>query len=157
MNSLFRPAFSRIASITALVISVAAPLYAQDVWNGLGADNNWTTAGNWVGAVAPTPGDALHFAGVKRTTNNNDFIATFDSITFDSGAAMFNLQGNTVGLDNGITNNSINLQILSFSVINIPPFQGIILNISQTFNAASGDLAIQANVEPFIGPVTLTI
>jgi hypothetical protein len=36
-------------------------------WDGGGADNHWTTAANWVGDVAPQPGDDLVFpAGAAR-------------------------------------------------------------------------------------------
>ena len=38
-----------------------APAVAS--WDGGGADNHWTTAANWVGDVAPQPGDDLVFPG----------------------------------------------------------------------------------------------
>jgi hypothetical protein len=30
-------------------------------WDGVGANNHWTTAANWVGDVAPNPGYDLLF------------------------------------------------------------------------------------------------
>src|SRR5262245_25659001 len=49
---------------------------AVATWDGGGSDNNWTTAANWAGDVAPTPnaGDILVFpAGAGRLTTTNDF------------------------------------------------------------------------------------
>jgi hypothetical protein len=47
---------------------------AVATWDGGGADNHWTTAANWVGDVAPQPGDDLVFpAGAARLANVNDF------------------------------------------------------------------------------------
>src|SRR5262249_11630519 len=56
-------------------------------WDGGGADDNWTTAANWVGDFAPAPGDDLVFTGTLRLTPNNDFPANtpFRSITFNAG------------------------------------------------------------------------
>jgi hypothetical protein len=34
------------------------------VWNGNGADDKWTTAANWMGGAAPSPGDNLIFPAV---------------------------------------------------------------------------------------------
>jgi uncharacterized repeat protein (TIGR01451 family) len=69
------------------------------IWDGGGSDNNWTTAANWVGDVAPAAGDRLVFSGSVRQSTVNDFPSgtTFDEITFlDSG---FTLSGNSVTLD----------------------------------------------------------
>jgi autotransporter-associated beta strand protein len=77
-------------------------------WDGGGGDNNWTTAANWVGNVAPTAGDDLAFAGNVQLTSNNSFAAgtAFSSITFKNGG--FDLTGNAVtltsaGASKGIT------------------------------------------------------
>ena len=43
---------------------------AVATWDGGGPDNNWTTAANWVGDVAPQPGDDLVFPqGAARLTS----------------------------------------------------------------------------------------
>src|SRR4051794_33033270 len=59
---------------------------AVRVWDGGSAvDANWTTAANWVGDTAPSPGDDLLFpAGAARPANTNDFAAgtAFNSIAF---------------------------------------------------------------------------
>jgi len=46
-------------------------------------DNKWTTVDNWVGNVAPDPGDDLLFvSGARHPQNENDFApdTTFNSI-----------------------------------------------------------------------------
>ncbi len=66
-------------------------------WTGGGADNNWTTAANWQGNVAPAPGDDLVFpAGAARPNNTNTFSAgtTFGQITI-SGTG-YTLGGNAI-------------------------------------------------------------
>jgi hypothetical protein len=86
-------------------------LLNSDIWNGQGADANWTTAANWVGNVAPQAGDDLSFGAAgalqKATTFNNFSPGTaFKSITFtDSG---YTLNGNALTLQSSITSNVAN-------------------------------------------------
>lgn len=44
---------------------------AIKTWTGAGADNNWTTGGNWSGGTAPTTGavDDIVFDGVAPNGN----------------------------------------------------------------------------------------
>ena len=75
-------------------------------WDGGGADNNWTTAANWVGDVAPVAGDDLVFdsTGVGvRPLPNNDFAAAtnFGTITVAAGGYM--LGGNSMILATDLT------------------------------------------------------
>src|SRR5262249_55676796 len=54
-----------------------AIVHGTGVWDGGGADSNWTTAANWANDVAPQPGDNLSFAGgAARLTNTNNFPAS---------------------------------------------------------------------------------
>ncbi|MCE9546626.1 MAG: autotransporter-associated beta strand repeat-containing protein, partial [Planctomycetia bacterium] len=87
------------------------------VWNGASSgpgDNNWTTAANWVGNAAPTPGsnndqDLVHFAGSQRTSAVNDFApgSSFSGILFGQDAtASFSLTGNAIVLNGDVTNSS---------------------------------------------------
>jgi autotransporter-associated beta strand protein len=75
-------------------------------WNGGGGNNNWTTAGNWVGGMAPGPGDSLIFSATgvgTRPTPNNDFAAatSFKTITVSAGG--YTIDGNSVSLTTGVT------------------------------------------------------
>src|SRR6266496_2181163 len=64
-------------------------LLSTSIWTGGGAPNNsWTTAANWVGNMAPSPGDDLVFpAGPTQLSAANNFPAgtAFHSITFSGG------------------------------------------------------------------------
>ena len=73
-------------------------------WDGGGGDNKWSTAANWVGDVVPAVGDDLVFPiGAAQLANTNDLPAgtVFNSITIQAGS--YFLQGNAIGLRNGIT------------------------------------------------------
>jgi autotransporter-associated beta strand protein len=78
------------------------------VWNGGGADDNWSTAGNWTG-VAFTAGDLLQFGGGTRLTPVNNLAADtlvggidFTNNTLTSTAA-FTLSGSRITLGGNIT------------------------------------------------------
>jgi len=70
-------------------------------WDGGGADNNWQTAANWVGDIAPdSDGTAsLVFAGGAAKTTANNFPAgtAFAGIALNNTAA-FTLSGNDITL-----------------------------------------------------------
>ncbi len=71
-------------------------------WDGGGGDNNWTTAANWVGDVAPAAGVDLVFpSGAARTSNVNDFSAgtVFRSITV--GGPGYELNANGIRITGG--------------------------------------------------------
>src|SRR5262245_27511399 len=77
---------------------------STSTWDGGGFDNNWMTAANWVGDVAPVAGNDLVFrAGAAQTNNNNNFAAgtAFKSITLS--ADFYQLSGNGITLNSGIT------------------------------------------------------
>jgi fibronectin-binding autotransporter adhesin len=78
------------------------------VWDGEGANNNWTTALNWVGDIAPVGNadETLEFPASVVTTTNNNFIAgtSFKDIVFSN--ANYDLQGNPLKLTGGIVGNN---------------------------------------------------
>jgi fibronectin-binding autotransporter adhesin len=116
-----RPSTSRRKSLKTAVLNrmeILEPrqMLATAVWDGGGADNKWLTAQNWVGDVAPSPGDALWFVGgAARKTNANNFPAAtnFASINFAAGGyilsgARIQLSGDIVGLQSS-GNNTLNM------------------------------------------------
>ena len=107
---------------------------STDTWNGAGADNNWSTIGNWVSGsfAANAP---LVFAGTTQLASNNNSTANteYDGITFNSGAGPFVITGNAINLGGDIVNNSANLQTINTDLA---------MQTNTNFNAASGDLAI---------------
>ncbi len=72
-------------------------------WTGGGADNNWSTGGNWDQNAVPIFPIGVTFAGATRLTNNNDLAGiTASSIVFDAAAGAFNLNGNDITLSGAI-------------------------------------------------------
>jgi autotransporter-associated beta strand protein len=79
------------------------------VWSGLGPDNTWSDPANWVGGVAPAPGDLLVFpSGAAQESNVNDYPAgsIFNAILFtqSSGStspAAYRISGNAITLGPG--------------------------------------------------------
>ena len=118
---------------TVTLTDVARP--TTRVWDGGGADNNWTTAANWDFDLAPVAGDDLQFAGSTRPSPNNDFTAatSFASITFNSGATAFTLGGNAITLAGAVTNSSTALQTVNLALAVVA---------TRTVDAASGNLAL---------------
>jgi hypothetical protein len=77
---------------------------AAATWDGGGADNKWTTAANWVGDVAPQPGDDLVFpssSSVPHHSNVNDFPAGTPFHSIDIGPN-YVMTGNAVALAAGL-------------------------------------------------------
>jgi hypothetical protein len=75
-------------------------------WDGGGGDNKWTTAANWVGDIAPLPGENLIFpTGANQLESVNDYPAdtVFGSITVSGSGYCFH---------NGVQSTS-NMQVQS--------------------------------------------
>lgn len=85
-------------------------------WTGLGANDNWSTAGNWLNSLTPATNSSLTFAGTTRLSAFNDFPTdtVFNKIIFDSTAGMFQLSGNRFAIGaGGFTTSSSNLQTIN--------------------------------------------
>ncbi len=85
--------------------AILIPAYsqAQSIWTGLGANNNWSTAGNWNNNAVPIFPIGLTFAGSTRLANSNDLSGiTANGITFDAAAGAFVLDGNALTLSGNI-------------------------------------------------------
>jgi autotransporter-associated beta strand protein len=105
-------------------------------WDGGGVDNNWATAANWVGDVAPVVGDDLVFPAnaAKFTTNNNigALLTTYRSITIEGGN--YTIGGNGLRLTNGLRVND-GIQAIN-TIVN--------LGEAQTFLAGRNSLTVIA-------------
>lgn len=88
----------RFAAVVAVVLSWSVEA-ATRTWAG--GSGSWTNPANWVGGVAPSPGDDLVFQGAGFLTATNDFPAgtAFRSISIVSGS--WNLAGNAIVLGEG--------------------------------------------------------
>jgi autotransporter-associated beta strand protein len=125
---------SAVANIPVVVVG------ANRVWNGAGADDNWSSNPNWLGGKGPGVGDTATFAGATRLTPSMDssysltglaFYSTADSFVLGNVASTLTLTGS------GVVNNSTNLQTLDMPIV---------LAGSPTFNAAAGDVVLGQKV-----------
>jgi hypothetical protein len=67
------------------------------IWSGLAPTDHWTSDSNWVGGVAPKPGDDLIFpTTASQKTNTNDFSSGRNIGSIDFEGAGFTLQGNSI-------------------------------------------------------------
>ncbi len=94
------------------------------IWNGGGADNNWSTAGNW-GGVTPAAGQYLRFGALAaggHTANSNNLAANslFYGIFFDTAAPSYNLQGNAIDLSGDVLNQSGTNQTIGLNIQLVP-------------------------------------
>ena len=66
-----------------LTILAPTPSGLTREWNGLGADEFWSTAANWADDLVPTSGDAVRFPfTAARRTNENDQPVFLDTLTW---------------------------------------------------------------------------
>src|SRR2546421_3708886 len=105
-------------------------------WSGLGLDNNWSTAANWVGVETGPINDGtaiIAFGGRRRLTPTVDLPWSIGSISFSSSADLFTISGSPLAINSGgIINNSANLERIN---------NAIVLGGGQTWNAAAGPLS----------------
>jgi fibronectin-binding autotransporter adhesin len=109
------------------LLLLAASSHAADfTWDGGGANDNWLTADNWAGDIAPTNGDALIFNSIARQNNNNNYGAiTNAALTFANGG--WTLNGNQIKLSGPVTNRA------GTNVMNLP----VVMNGSRIMNVAA--------------------
>jgi fibronectin-binding autotransporter adhesin len=87
--------------------------------NGNFGGTNWTvgTTGVATPTNAAATGDALYFDTSAITTLTNDLTgATFAGFTFNSGASVYTVGGNSFTLSGALTNNSSSLQTFSNAI-----------------------------------------
>lgn len=129
------------------------------IWDGGGANNNWSTAGNWDNNAVPIFPHAATFAGSTRLNNTNDLAAiTISSLTFDAAAGAFTLNGNDVTLSGGLAfsaNPAAPItQTINFGMT-LPTDQNITLPANGNLNL--GGNLISGNVLAKAGLGTLTL
>ena len=109
-------------------------------WSGGGTDNNWSTAGNWVGSVAPTgvANETLKFpSGATRLASVDNFLSTrnfFAGISVATGGYTFSVTNN-LSLGSGglaLTGGSGSL------TVTLATTAGLYLATNSTLSAATG-------------------
>jgi autotransporter-associated beta strand protein len=118
-------------------------------WTGSGPDPMWSDAANWLENIAPTSGDDLFFPdGAANFTPLDDFANGFivNSINLSGSKGGYDLLGNAIGLNNGITGNK---------GANAIDMAGITIGANESLNATGSNLAISSpiNLQSF----TLTL
>ena len=74
LNSLMK--FTRAGIALAALLAPATLAPAQTVWSGGGADQNWSTANNWVGSTLPINGSVIftNLGAVATASNINNIV-----------------------------------------------------------------------------------
>ena len=123
-------------------IQVASGI-STGIWTGLGANNNWSTGGNWDNNAVPVFPHAVTFQGNTGLNNNNDLSSvTVSSFTFSNNAGAFTIGGNSIGL-NGNINFSSNPASSVTQTINL----GMNWNNPETLDTpANGNLTLNGNI-----------
>ena len=138
--------FDLIDTLAVTVIVPTSPI----TWNGGSAtDSDWSDAANWNGTNVAA-NDPLSFGGNNHLNNTNDTAAgtVYSNILFNAGAGAFVLNGNSVTVAGGITNNSSNPQTIAL---------GLVFNGSQTFNGATSSLIIGGGLTNTANANSLTL
>ena len=138
-----------------VTVSVVSPGAAY-AWTGAGGTNNWGNPGNW-GGVVPGAGARLIFGAPSLQANANEALSTLTSVQFTNTG--FNLSGNPVSLQSGLTNSGDNTWGLNTTLTASQAWQ----NSSGTFTAAGAitnngfTLTVVANSDFYLsGPVSGT-
>lgn len=124
---------------------------ATYIWDGGGADNNWSTPANWSpDGAPPSNGTAdLQFAGSTRLTPNAQSAYSINSLAFNSGAGAFTLGGSSLTIGGGgITQNSTNTETIN---------NALVLGAAQTWNVNAGSLFLGTSATINNGGFGLTV
>jgi len=113
------------------------------IWDGGGANSLWSTAVNWDNNAVPIFPHALTFAGSTRLNNTNDLSSiSISSLTFDSAAGAFSLNGNDTTVSGSIGFNANPAAALT-QTVNF----GITFTGNQTIDLpTNGNLALGGNI-----------
>lgn len=108
-----------VLSVSSLFVLAPQPaLAAAASWDGEGADNNFSTAANWVGDVVPSDGDTLTFdntsLGADTTVTNDLTNLSLAGVTFSgSGSFNYTVDGNAITLTGAIDIQSASPNLLT--------------------------------------------
>jgi autotransporter-associated beta strand protein len=113
--------------------SISITTNSTSIWNGGGADGNWSTAANWNGTL-PTNGQSLLFQGTLRQNNVNNLLTSVGQVVFVNGG--FALTGNAVSLLWGVLNQTGNNTWSIASTLTAP----------KSFLSSNGTLTVSGSV-----------
>ena len=107
------------------------------VWNGVGGNDNWSTAANW--DYVPINGATLLFDGTTRLAPHQDsvVVTNFAALWFKATAGGFNLGGKGIALSAILENDSASAQ-----TVDLPIDLGSGVNLQAYTKLNSGDLTL---------------
>ena len=130
------------ATVCLCVLAAGIACAAERTWIGGGADDNWSTAGNWDSGT-PLNGDSLTFTGNVQQANYNDVSGlVLGSMSFAEGG--FFLDGSEIGLTavtNATGDNECSLP-LSFGAGAHAQALGGTLTLDGVINNNGNDIAV---------------
>jgi outer membrane autotransporter protein len=146
-----RPAILAQSIGALLALAAVAPhASANQIWDGGGTDDFWSTSANWGLNTLPNFNASLTFGGGVRLAPVNSTQASVAGLTFSASAGAFTLTGTGVGdsitLGGNITNSSANLQTISFGTMT--------LTGNRNLNADTSALTVDSAI--VLGANTLT-
>jgi hypothetical protein len=121
------------------------PAPASVTWSSSPTNSDWYTPWNWTNRFAPGPRDLVFFgASNKSNIDMSPDYASVDSVTFNSGAPAFVINGDGVHSSltltgGGMTNNSSNLQTMDYGI-------NVILSGAQTINTAASNITFYGGI-----------
>jgi fibronectin-binding autotransporter adhesin len=159
------------SSCLALVVAFGGRAYAAtEIWTGGGTDGRWNTPANWQSGSPPGPNDSLIFTNTIRLNNTNNLLGeSVSGLTFATPSGAFNLFGNPLTLNGGLTDN----QVVTIETITLPltlaatPTVDVVSNASLTLAGAvsgagfglskvDGGLLTLSASNTFGGPLTVS-
>lgn len=124
---------------TFLLLPMALPVSAALTWDGGGADDNWDTAANWVGDVAPvaaTPDSYIFVGSIRQTPSNNIGFTSGGAVTgiqFDDAADAFVIGGTVIRVNGAAINFDAEPGTPITQTINAP----LLISISSTITVTT--------------------
>jgi hypothetical protein len=130
--------------LTCLESRLSPAVATWDGGGGIIGNNNWSLPLNWVGDVAPQPGDDLVFGTAPVKVAINDFVAgtLFRSITLSD--TNYQISGNAVGITAEITGGFSGGSVIALDIIISGPV--VIANVGGTGYTISGGINLNNHV-----------
>src|SRR5512146_2020536 len=115
MNRRWQAALGTVAGCLVWALPGVA---ATSTWVGAGPDNKWSTGTNWLGGVAPAPGDDVVISAMRHYFLSLDTSPSVNSLTFDGqyheldttaaatltiGAGGLTMTGDTLAFNSALT------------------------------------------------------
>jgi autotransporter-associated beta strand protein/T5SS/PEP-CTERM-associated repeat protein len=150
MRSRFRAWLTTGLPVAIAVLALAQPAAAQYTWTGMStpANGNWSDSTNWSSPPVSGIDSMLTFGASPVTSPNNNITGAFtlNQLTFDSGAPVYSLSGNTLLFSDGSTGNIPRITVNSDNRVTINNAVTVAGNTLGVYGIGSGSLEIPGGV-----------